>query len=180
MQVAILDRGRDKAAQAATDEPGQCSSEPGRTEPFSRHWSTVAAVPRPAVGIHPLHEQMEIFRDRVGGLRAVPVAAGHQDGDREQLRRIVELLENGDRTRDRLDDDPRILPQLSFGDLDSVEVGGALPFPAGELPQSGARMTTDAAAFEGQGTSPGLAPDKYASTTKQAVCRARTNCGTWS
>ena len=28
--------------------------------------------------------------------------------------------------------------------------------------------------------SPGLAPDKYASTTKQAVCRARTNCGTWS
>lgn len=62
----------------------------------------------------------------------------------------MELLENGDRTRDRLDDDPRILPQLSFGDLDTVEVGGALPFPAGELPQSGARMTTDAAAFEGQ------------------------------
>src|SRR6202035_1494538 len=60
----------------------------------------------------------------------------------------VQPFENADRSGCLLDDDPRVVSLLAFGDLVAVGVAGALELATGDRPDAGGRVVGDAAAFQ--------------------------------
>jgi hypothetical protein len=70
----------------------------------------------------------------------------------EQKSVAVQPFKDVDRAGGLLDDDPRVVTLLAFGDLVAVGVAGALELAAGDRPDAGDRVVGHAAAFQVQDT----------------------------